>query len=69
MSPVQVIVMTMLDTSWRVFVPPIGGTLLGVFLDNTFKIAPVATAVCLVGGVALSIFLITKQLNKVRKSI
>lgn len=68
-SPVRVIVMTMLDTTWRVFVPPIGGVAVGVLIDNLFKIAPIATAICLVAGTGLSIFLIAKQLSKVQKSI
>lgn len=68
-SAVQAIVMTMLDTTWRIFVPPIAAVFIGIGLDHLFNIVPVATAVCLALGVGLSIFLVTKQLNRVRKSI
>lgn len=62
-----VLLMTALDTTWRAFVPTIGGTFLGIGLDHLFGIAPIATVVCLILGFAGSAFLIAQQLINVRK--
>lgn len=60
---------TALDTTWRAFVPTIGGTFLGIWLDHTFSVTPLATIICLIVGVALSALLITKQIRDVRKPL
>jgi F0F1-type ATP synthase assembly protein I len=59
---------TALDTTWRAFIPTIGGTFLGIWIDHSFTIAPMGTIICLITGTALSAFLITKQIRDVRKS-
>ena len=59
--------MTALDTTWRAFVPTIGGTFLGIGLDHLFGIAPIATIVCLILGFAASTALIAQQIISVRK--
>ena len=66
-SAATILVVTALDTTWRAFFPPIGGTFLGIALDKWWDTAPVATLVCIVLGAALSIFLIIRQLIAVRK--
>ena len=66
-SPVVVIFVTALDTTWRAFVPVIGGVFLGIGIDHWLSIAPVATIVCLTLGVIVSIALITKQLKSVNR--
>jgi hypothetical protein len=38
-------------------------------LDHLFNIAPIATIICLIAGVAISAILITKQLRDVRKPL
>lgn len=68
-SPVMLIFVTALDTTWRAFVPTIGGVFLGIGLDHLLNIAPIATIVCLIGGTALSAVLIAKQLRDVRKPL
>lgn len=35
-----VVFMTMADTTWRMFVPGIGGTFLGIWADRTFGTTP-----------------------------
>ncbi len=65
-SPVIALLSTALDTTWRMFVPIIGGTFAGIGLDHLFSIAPIATVVCLVLGVGVSGMLIVRQLNNVR---
>lgn len=65
----MLIFLTALDTTWRAFVPVIGGTFAGIGLDHLFNIAPIATIICLIAGVAISAILITKQLRDVRKPL
>ncbi|HJM04222.1 MAG TPA: AtpZ/AtpI family protein [Candidatus Saccharimonadaceae bacterium] len=67
LSAPMILVVTALDTTWRAFLPTIGGTFAGIGLDRLFGIAPIATIVCLVLGTALSVFLIARQLISVRK--
>ncbi|MFZ3009731.1 MAG: AtpZ/AtpI family protein [Candidatus Microsaccharimonas sp.] len=59
---------TALDTTWRAFLPTIGGTFLGIGIDHTFNVTPVGTIVCLIVGTALSALLIARQIRGVRKS-
>ncbi len=59
--------MTALDTTWRAFVPTIGGTFLGIGIDHLFGIAPIGTIVCLILGFAASTALIAQQIISVRK--
>lgn len=59
--------MTALDTTWRAFLPTIGGTFLGIGLDHLFNAAPIFTIICMIIGFALSALLIALQLREVRK--
>ena len=59
---------TILDTTWRAFVPTIGGTLLGVGMDNLTHQAPLFTVIFITTGFVLSALLIALQLRKVRSS-
>lgn len=61
--------MTALDTTWRAFVPTLGGVFLGIGIDHLFSIAPWGMIICLILGVALSALLIAKQLRDVRKPL
>lgn len=67
-APVLIII-TALDTTWRAFLPTIGGVFLGIGIDHVLNIAPIATIVCLILGAITSGLLITKQLRDVRKNI
>ena len=58
---------TIADTTWRAFVPTIGGTILGIALDNTFHTAPLLTTIMIIVGFALSTLLIILQLRSVRR--
>lgn len=68
-SAPMLIFLTALDTTWRAFVPTLGGTFLGIWLDHLFNIAPFATITCLLLGTVLSGVLIVKQLKDVRKPL
>jgi len=61
------LLMTILDTTWRAFVPTIGGTLLGVGLDNWLHKAPFFTTIMIILGFAISIVLVVLQLRNVRR--
>lgn len=65
----MLIFLTALDTTWRAFLPIIGGVFLGIGIDHWLNIAPVATIVCLILGVVTSALLIAKQLRDVRKPL
>ena len=60
---------TALDTTWRIFVPVLGGTFAGIGLDHLFSTAPILTIICLMLGAAASGWLITRQLRTVRKNL
>jgi multisubunit Na+/H+ antiporter MnhC subunit len=62
------LLLTIADTTWRAFVPTIGGTILGVTLDNALGTAPVVTTISIIVGFAVSALLITLQIRAVRKT-
>lgn len=69
LSAPMLIFITALDTTWRAFVPILGGVFLGIGIDSLLHIAPVATIICLILGVIASTWLIAKQLRDVRKPL
>lgn len=68
-SASMVIIGTALDTTWRAFVPTLGGTFLGIWLDDMLHTAPLAVLICMTSGTVLSVVLIIRQLKTVRKKI
>lgn len=67
-SAAILLLLTIADTTWRAFVPTIGGTVLGVTLDNTLQTAPGYTTVLIIAGFVTSIVLVALQIRKVRRS-
>ena len=63
-----VLSLTVLDTTWRAFVPTIGSTILGVTLDNATGHAPVFTTISIIAGFAVAVLLVALQIRRVRKS-
>ncbi|MBL8159678.1 AtpZ/AtpI family protein [Candidatus Saccharibacteria bacterium] len=57
---------TIADTTWRLFVPSVGGTLLGVWGDNSFHTKPWLTLTGIVLGCALAVLLVRQQLTSVK---
>lgn len=56
---------TIADTTWRMFVPVIGGVLLGLWLDTLTNSKPLYTFGGLVVGALVAVLLIRHQLRKV----
>ncbi len=67
-SAAILLIYTIIDTTWRAFVPTIGGTFLGVGLDKLFGLAPLMTVVMIIVGFALSALLIMLQIKSVRRA-
>jgi hypothetical protein len=66
-STVILLLGTMADTTWRMFVPILALLLIGLLLDKQLHTTPWLMTVGLVVGVALAYFLVRQQLKKVRK--
>lgn len=60
-----VILMTIADTSWRMFVPSFGGTLLGVWLDGTFGTSPWLLFLGIIVGILVAVTAVILQLKKI----
>lgn len=52
------------DTTWRMFVPVIGGTALGVWGDRSFETKPWLTICGLTIGVIIAALLVRQQFKK-----
>lgn len=52
------------DTTWRMFVPIIGGTIVGVWADNTWKSKPLWTIIAVSVGVIVAALLVRNQLKR-----
>jgi hypothetical protein len=68
LSGSTVILLTALDTTWRAFVPTIGGLFLGIGIDKWFGIVPFGTIGCMILGFVVSAVLIARQLIAVQRS-
>ncbi len=66
-STVILLMMTIADTTWRLFVPSVGMTLLGLVLDKQFQTTPWLMVVGIIIGTATAVFLVRIQMKKVKK--
>lgn len=55
------------DTTWRMFVPTVGGLLIGSFADGQLGSKPWGLLIGAVVGIALTTLLIQKLFQKVRR--
>lgn len=69
LSAPLLLVVTALDTTWRIFVPILGGLFLGIGIDSWLGWAPAAMLTGLIVGIIITTLLIIRQLNEVRKTI
>lgn len=58
------LIAAMADTTWRMFVPTIGGILLGLSFDQRHGTAPIGVLIGLVIGGVVAGLLIREQLRK-----
>lgn len=58
---------TVADTTWRMFVPAVGFTLLGVWLDTVFATKPVLMFIGIGIGVAAAYVLVKRQMDMIRR--
>jgi len=65
----MLLLLSALDTTWRLFVPILGGVFAGIGLDDWLHTTPLATIICLILGIIVSIVLITRQLVSLRKPL
>lgn len=57
---------TIADTTWRMFVPAVGFTLMGVWLDNQFSVKPWLMFVGIIIGIITAVLLVKKQIAGLR---
>lgn len=54
------------DTTWRLFVPSVGGTLLGVWADESWGTTPLMIIIGTSLGMSCAIWLVVLQYRKVK---
>lgn len=64
LSPVILLLGTLADATWRMFVPTVVLALLGAYGDTKFDTAPLFTIIGGFGGFGISGYLIYRQLKK-----
>lgn len=62
--PATFLLLTMADTTWRMFVPIIGALLLGRWIDGEFQTKPIFMILGIVIGTAVTAILIKNQLGR-----
>lgn len=65
-STVVLLLGTIGDTTWRMFVPTIGLTVLGILADKQLRTAPWLMIAGIVLGGCLAYMLVRRQINKVK---
>lgn len=64
---VLILFATVADTTWRLFVPTLGGVLLGIWMDRTTNNRPVWTIIGVICGTMVSLGLVYLQLKGVKR--
>lgn len=63
-SSQAVILLTIADTTWRMFVPSVGLTLMGLWLDGIWQTMPWLMLAGAVIGLLVAVFAVKMQLKK-----
>lgn len=58
--------LTLADTTWRLFVPTLLGTILGLVVDTHYDTKPLLTITGVICGTILAAYLIYRQLQGVK---
>ncbi len=64
---VRVLLGTIGDTTWRMFVPSVGFTLLGVWLDSVFGLKPWLMIAGIILGFTMAVILVKRQVDSASK--
>lgn len=64
-SAAILLITTIADTTWRVFVPTVGGILIGVWLNQVFNVGLAWSIILFVIGSLISVVLVKMQLKRV----
>jgi hypothetical protein len=67
-STVVLLLGTIGDTTWRMFVPTIGLTILGLLIDKQLHTTPWVMTVGIVAGAGVAFLLVRRQMKEVRKN-
>lgn len=70
-QPRQMVMMIfgdMADTAWRMFVPVIGATILGLAIDKKLHTTPWVMIVMMILGIVLAVVLVRKQFKRIRNT-
>ena len=67
-STVILLLSTIGDTTWRMFIPTIGFTILGVMADRQFESKPWFTFIGIAIGVVIAAQLIRRQIQRVSRT-
>ena len=62
-SPAMFVAATIVDTTWRMFVPTIGLLLVGKSIDDNYATKPFGIAIGIVLGSIIAAILVYRQLN------
>jgi len=57
------------DTTWRMFVPTLGGTALGLWADNVWHTEPWCGIAGLAIGIVITFFLVKQQYKKANEDV
>ncbi|OYX41872.1 hypothetical protein B7Y94_04440 [Candidatus Saccharibacteria bacterium 32-49-12] len=66
-SGAVIMIATATDTTMRMFVPTVGGMLLGLWLDSRYETSPWLLIGGIVIGVSLAYLLVARQFKSLRK--
>lgn len=66
-STVVLLLLTIADTTWRLFIPSVGFTIIGLVLDKQLNTTPWVMISSIILGTGVAILLVRKQLKKVDK--
>ncbi len=65
---IKVLMSTIGDTTWRMFVPSVGFTLLGVYLDEKFQTSPWLMIIGVLIGFLGAFLLVREQIGRPKKT-
>lgn len=67
-SPAVLVLGDIADTTWRMFIPTIGCTMLGLYLDKQLHTAPWLMVGGIIIGTFIAAMLVRRQLTKVNRN-